>query len=62
MAKDKRSKKPDDRPARKRYWASGRLAKRKIRNLMKTGAFESKADAEKYWKSVRKRYVGGDRG
>ena len=56
--KAKKSKQPDKRPARARYWASGRLAKHKIRNLMNNNGFESKADAEKYWKSVRKRYIG----
>ena len=55
MAKQGKSKKPDNRPARTRYWASGRLAKRKIRNLMLYNGFESESEATSYWKLVRKR-------
>ena len=58
MAKLKRSKSPDTRPARVRYWGSSRLAKRKIRNLMKNNGFETESKAKTYWSSVRKRYIG----
>ena len=53
----KRSKSPDTRPARGRYWASGRLAEKKIRNLMKYKGFETEAKAKSYWLSVHKRNV-----
>ena len=48
----------DKRPARARYWSSGRLKARKIRNLLKHNStkFKTKAEAEAYWTSVRKRH------
>ena len=54
--KTKRSKMPDTRPARARYWARGKLAKRKIRNLMLYNGFDSKAEASVFWRSVRTRH------
>lgn len=58
MAKVKRSKTPDLRPARARYWMSGRLGKRKVKNLFASGKFPTLAAAESFWRGVRKRYVG----
>ena len=58
LQKSKKTKRPDRRPARARYWRSGRLAERKIRNLLRSGQFESLADARAYWLSVRKRFYG----
>lgn len=54
--KAKKSKRPDNRPARARYWASKRLLKNKVRNLMKNNGFESEAEAKSYWLSVRVRH------
>lgn len=56
--KTKKTKRPDRRPARARYWLSGRLARRKIRNLVKSGQFDTEAAASVYWHSVRKRFYG----
>lgn len=56
--KSKKSKRPDLRPARKRYWNSGILMKRKVAHLMKSGRFASTAEATAYWLSVRKRHYG----
>lgn len=52
----KKCKRPDTRPARNRYWESGRLALKKIRNLVRAGY--SPRDALRYWESVRKRHYG----
>lgn len=39
-------KNPDKSPARARYWGSGKLKKRKIRNIMKnTGCSEKEAES-----------------
>jgi len=51
----KKAKKPDTRPARKRYWASRTLEKHKIKNLMKGGM--SKQQAYNHWHRVRKTRV-----
>jgi len=56
--KAKKTKMPDKRPARARYWASKKLSKRKIRNLVKHNGFETEAKANSYWRSVRTRYCG----
>lgn len=51
--RSKKSKAPDRRPARARYWASGRLPFRKVRNLMRSGyAFNA---ALSLWETTRKR-------
>ena len=52
------AKRRDMRPARKRYWMSGRLADRKIRHLMQSNGLTRKQAAEQ-WKATRKRYAGG---
>jgi hypothetical protein len=49
----KKGKRPDKRPARLRYWMSGRLEERKIRNLMKYCGM-SKQSAYKFWHNTRK--------
>ena len=48
----------DKRPARSRYWSSGRLKAKKVRNLLKYNGnrFNGKAEAEEHWESVRKRH------
>ena len=56
--KSKKSKRPDKRPARARYWASGKLARRKIRNLVRHSGFATEAEATVYWRKVRTRYAG----
>lgn len=54
----KKGKRPDRSPHRARYWASGRLATRKLRHLMDSGY--SLDGAEKAWKDARKRYYGAE--
>lgn len=53
MPKKKTNKRPDKRPARARYWNERKLEKHKVRNLMRHNGFASKAEALKFWKSVR---------
>ena len=55
QTRGKKSKSPDKRPARVRYWASGRLEKHKVRNLVKNNGFNSEIEASVFWRSVRKR-------
>jgi len=52
----KKCKKPDRRPARARYWTSGNLAYRKVRNLVRSG-FEPMKALE-LWEATRKRNKG----
>lgn len=54
MAKQKSGKAKDKRPARARYWRSGVLARRKIRNLMKCCRM-TQEKASKLWHATRKR-------
>lgn len=54
----KKSKRPDERPARIRYWLSRRLEKRKVKRIMKShkdknGNPLSKFDATKLWREMR---------
>jgi len=49
----KRSKAPDNRPARKKYWASRKLEKNKVKNLMKSQGM-SRAEATEFWNNTRK--------
>jgi len=56
--KSKSSKRPDNRPARARYWSSKRLRKKKIANLVRHNGFETEAAAIAHWLSVRQRYAG----
>ncbi len=56
----KKSKRPNTAPARGSYWTSGRLAAKKIRNLMKHNGL-TRAKAMQYWAEVRggRRMRGG---
>lgn len=58
-SKAKTGKRSDKRPARARYWGSGRLAFKKIRNLIIHGRM-TVVKAMKEWESTRKRYHGAD--
>lgn len=49
----KKSKRPDKRPARARYWAKRTLEERKIRNLMRCCGM-SRQSAYNYWHKTRK--------
>jgi hypothetical protein len=51
--KPKKTKRPDKRPARARYWATKTLRKRKVRNLVRHGHMERFA-AEAHWDNARK--------
>jgi len=55
--KSKKSKRPDTRPGRSRYWSSGRLAKNKVRNLVRHNGFASEAEAAVFWRSVRSKRI-----
>ena len=44
------------RPSRARYWASGKLRKHKVRNLIRCCRM-TRADAEKLWDAVRTRHA-----
>lgn len=50
-----RSKRPgaNDSPSRRNYWASGRLAARKIRNLVRCNGL-TEAQARLHWHASRK--------
>ena len=48
----KKTKKPDTRPARIRYWMEGHLEKNKVRNLVRCNGM-TEADARAYWREVR---------
>lgn len=52
----RRGKRPDTRPAKKRYWRPGRLREKKIRNMVRNGM--DRDAAEKQWDSTRRRYHG----
>ena len=52
----KRCKRPDNRPARLRYYNSDRLATRKCANLIRSGY--SVKDAIRVWTEARKRPYG----
>ncbi len=54
--RSKKGKRPDKRPSRPRYWNSGRLALRKIRNLVRSGY--SPREALRLWTETRKRHQG----
>lgn len=49
----RKGKRPDNRPARKRYWAKGQLRKNKIRNMVANGWEQEKA--ERVWDATRTR-------
>jgi len=57
LSHSKRGKRPDPRPARKRYWTSGRLVLRKLRNLVIYGRM-APSRAIDYWDKARRRYRG----
>ncbi len=46
----KKSKRPDNRPARTRYWMSKHLRRNKIRNIMRSTNL-TKEEATKLWLS-----------
>lgn len=48
----KKSKSANNKPARLRYWLSGRLRRRKVKNLMRYYGL-TKAQAEKRWEKDR---------
>lgn len=48
----KKSKKPDTRPARLRYWTESHLEKNKVRKLVRCNGM-TEVDARVYWRSVR---------
>lgn len=50
----KKSKRPDNRPARQRYWSQGRLKIRKIKNLVVHNGLTVE-EALRLWESTRKR-------
>lgn len=56
--RSKKNKRPDNRPARKRYWDSGNLAYRKVRKLWLSGKFGSPTQALLHWESIRTRHKG----
>ena len=51
VKREKNAKALDTRPCRARYWATGRLGYRKIRNLMRSGYTWEKA--VRIWTSTR---------
>lgn len=54
----KKSKRPDNRPARERYWRLHRLREHKVRNLVRYRGMTPEA-AVKFWVSVRKGRIKG---
>ncbi len=52
-AANKRSKAPDKRPARARYWSTGQLRKNKVHNLVRCCGMTPEA-AEKLWSESRR--------
>lgn len=50
----RRSKSPDKRPARARYWSTKQLQANKVRNLMRSNPHLSKDDALDLWQDARK--------
>ena len=48
----KKTKKPDTRPARLRYWMENHLEKSKVRNLVRCNGM-TEANARAYWRQVR---------
>lgn len=56
-SRPKKTKRPDKRPARARYWNSGRLALHKVRNMVKCSGMDP-LEALELWESTRKRNKG----
>ena len=48
----KRGKRPDTRPARWRYWGSGRLKENKVRRLMRSNGM-TRTETETFWVEAR---------
>ena len=48
----KKSKRPDGRPSRKKYWASRHLEQNKVKNLMRHCGM-TRANALVFWRKVR---------
>jgi hypothetical protein len=53
-SRPKKTKRPDNRPARQRYWVTGRLAVRKIKNLVVHNGLTVE-EATRQWEDTRKR-------
>lgn len=53
-SRPKKTKRPDTRPARSRYWISGRLALNKIKNLVRCNGLTVE-EATQQWEETRKR-------
>jgi hypothetical protein len=53
VTRTKKSKAPDKRPARQRYWQLGKLRKHKVRNLMRCCGMTER-EASDHWREVRK--------
>jgi uncharacterized protein YoaH (UPF0181 family) len=51
----RKNKRPDNRPARANYWASGQLAVNKIKNLVRHNGM-SVDEAISFWDTNRKRH------
>lgn len=51
--KTKKSKMPDNRPARARYWSENHLRRNKVKHLMQSCGFDDRGKAQQYWESVR---------
>ena len=56
MSKRRKGKRPDNRPARKRYWNELHLSHNKVRNLIDCNGFDNEREARVFWMSVRKRH------
>ncbi len=52
----KRSKKPDNRPARARYWSSHKLEHHKVRNLVRHNGM-TEHEARLFWREVRTKRI-----
>ena len=51
----KKSKRPDNRPARSRYWARRSLERNKVRNLVKHNGMEP-PEALAFWRRARQNW------
>lgn len=52
----KKSKKPDKRPARVRYWSERHLEKNKVRNLVRCNGM-TEIQARVFWREVRTKRI-----
>ncbi len=56
MDRSKRAKRPDNRPARARYWSERHLEKSKVRNLVRCNGMTELA-ARVFWYRIRKKRI-----